>query len=420
MQYSLYLHIPFCQHRCAYCDFDTYAGQGQWIPAYVVSLCAEIDYVAARIPDDLAVQSVYFGGGTPSLLSPAQLASILGTIRAGFVLDEKAEVTLEANPGMLESDRLHAFRELGINRISIGVQSANMEELRMLERQHDFLDVLTAVSAARRAGFDNLNIDLIYGFPGQTLRSWRTTVRRVLDLAPEHISAYGLSFEHGTSFGRWLARGMLAVPDPDLAADTYEWLSSELDSHRYAQYEISNWAQAGHACRHNLQYWRGLPYLGLGAGAHGCAAGYRYSNVLGIRSFIERLSPERDKISREYQTGPLPPDRSCFDFPFSPAMVDHHRQTSTDLVSEFMMTGLRLTHEGISEAEFSRRFGRELSVVYAEELRDLFRDGLLEWEQADTLSGGNPAPDHRTESGRVVRLTSRGRLLGNVAFRRFV
>jgi oxygen-independent coproporphyrinogen-3 oxidase len=404
---SLYLHIPFCTHRCAYCDFNTYAGQEDLIPAYVEALTREIDLVGNKLRttqldrDSATVHTVFFGGGTPSLLSPGQFESILNTIRQNYSLTGDPEITIEANPGTILYPNLVELRRVGINRLSYGVQSANTEELRMLERAHNFLDVINAVSSARQAGFDNLNLDLIYGLPEQTLGTWQSTVRRILDLRPEHISAYALTLEHGTPFGRWAARGLLPLPDPDLAADMYEWLGETLAASSYVQYEISNWAldrrtsnpPAGtlpptFACRHNLQYWRGLPYLGFGAGAHGYANGYRYSNVLRIKTYIERLN-----------AGQLSPKMV---FPLTPAAVNQHRQTSSDDMSEYMLNNLRLVAAGVSDPDFRARFARGLRDVYSSEIEDLIRVGLLEWE------------------GDTLRLTRRGRLLGNQVFLRFV
>ncbi len=268
------------------------------------------------------VHTIFFGGGTPSLLSPLQFDSIFKSIRSAFTLTEDAEISIEANPGTVSYENLLQLRKIGINRISFGVQSANTEELHMLERAHNFFDVIEAVSSARKAGFDNLNLDLIYGLPEQTLQTWQTTVKRILDLHPEHISAYALTLEHGTPFGRWSSKGLLPLPDPDLAADMYEWLSEELSANGYVQYEISNWAKDDNgplttddsssivhrppsfACKHNIQYWRSLPYLAFGAGAHGYANGYRYSNVLRIKTYIERLNT--DHLSLIYRLSPLP------------------------------------------------------------------------------------------------------------------
>ena len=419
--YSLYLHIPFCKHRCAYCDFNTYAGQEDSIPAYLDALCKEIEFVSTHLPSPFrrgaggevggeVAHTIFFGGGTPSLLSPQQFEKILRAIRDQFELSD-AEITVEANPGTVSYEALCQMRALGINRISFGAQSANSEELHMLERAHNFFDVIEAVASARKAGFDNLNLDLIYGLPEQTLQTWQTTVKRIFDLHPEHISAYALTLEHGTPFGRWSSKGLLPIPDPDSAAEMYEWASEAFDGAGYQQYEISNWARLkdesgimnsenlhpSYACRHNLQYWRGLPYLAFGAGGHGYANGYRYSNVIRIKTFIERLSHPSSFI--------LQP------FPLSPATVNHHKQTAADEMGEFMMTGLRLTREGVSSAAFYQRFGRELFEVYPKEIDELIRFGLLEWkkEMSKTLGASD-----------ILRLTTRGRLLGNQVFLRFV
>ena len=284
---SIYLHIPFCKHRCAYCDFNTYAGQESLIPAYVEALIKEIEFIGKYAGQRLEYSTVFFGGGTPSLLTGPQIDSVMSALFSAFNVSADAEVTIEANPGTISPDKLDAIRKAGINRISFGVQSSNTEELRMLERSHDFFTVIEAVSTARKAGFNNLNLDLIYALPEQTLASWQTTVKRVLELQPDHISAYALTLEHGTPFGRWSQRGLLPLPNPDLAADMYEWAMEFLEENGYVQYEISNWAkddrrlttdhgQPSFACKHNLQYWRSLPYLGLGAGAHGYAGGKRY------------------------------------------------------------------------------------------------------------------------------------------------
>jgi putative oxygen-independent coproporphyrinogen III oxidase len=417
LNHSLYFHIPFCTHRCAYCDFNTYAGQESMIPAYVDALCKEIEFVGnlsrveGRLSDSetaveapLPVHTVFFGGGTPSLLSPKQFEMIFNSIHANFKLTEDVEFTIEANPGTVSYKDLLELRKIGINRISYGVQSANTEELHMLERAHNFFDVIEAVASARKAGFDNLNLDLIYGLPEQTLSTWRTTLKRILDLHPEHISAYALTLEHGTPFGRWSSLGLLPLPDPDLAADMYEWAGETLEANGYVQYEISNWAKGlalggaeqeqrvhhipAFACRHNLQYWHSLPYLAFGAGAHGYASGYRYSNVLRIKTYIERLN-----------TANWLPDTA---FPITPATVNHHKQTLTDDMSEYMLNNLRLVEVGASDLDFKSRFGTRLMDVYAAELEELIRFGLLEW------------------NGDSIKLTKRGRLLGNQVFMRFV
>jgi oxygen-independent coproporphyrinogen-3 oxidase len=419
LPYSLYLHIPFCRHRCAYCDFNTYAGQEDSIPVYIEALCREIEFTGNNTPEKITLHTVFFGGGTPSLLTPRQFEAVLRAVSGSFALSDP-EITMEANPGTVSFVDLKDLRSLGINRLSFGVQSANPFELRMLERAHSYFDVINAVTWARKAGFANLNLDLIYGLPQQTLDDWSATVNLILGLAPEHLSLYALTLEHGTPFGRWSARGLMPLPDPDLAADMYEWAGETLAAAGYQQYEISNWAMdrgpgtedrpPSHACMHNLQYWRGLPYLAAGAGAHGYADGYRYSNVLRIKTYIERLNTDhRSPIT---------------DFPLTPATVNHHRQTLQDDMSEFMLTGLRLTREGVSAQIFFERFGREMDNAFGEEIEDLVRLGLLEKTDSSLSQGRVPewveGSGEVPQSGMRVRLTPRGRLLGNQAFARFV
>ena len=407
---SIYIHIPFCKHRCAYCDFNTYAGQEDSIPAYVNALINEINYVGSRA-EQMNIHTVFFGGGTPSLLSALQFDSILKALRSAFTLTADAEISIEANPGTISPEKLTAIREAGINRISFGVQSANTEELRMLERIHDFFTVIDAVSTARKAGFDNLNLDLIYGLPEQTLASWQTTLQRIVDLHPEHISAYALTLEHGTPFGRWSSKGLLPLPDPDLAAEMYEYAEEFLEANGYVHYEISNWAkkdnaegrrqnaesnssftihQSSFVCRHNLQYWHSLPYLAFGAGAHGYANSYRYSNALRIKTYIERLIHPSSFIIQP--------------FPLSPATVNQHKQSLKDDMSEYMLNNLRLTNVGVAESDFRLRFGSGLLDVYPKEIDELVKNGLLEY----------------AKTSEVYRLTKRGRLLGNQVFVKFV
>lgn len=414
MNTSIYLHIPFCKHRCAYCDFNTYASQEDSIPAYVDALIKEINFVGHQTTQPLAcsqltVHTIFFGGGTPSLLSAPQFDSILKALRAAFTFTADSEVSIEANPGTISPQKLTDIRKAGINRISFGAQSANTEELRMLEREHDFFTVIEAVSTARQAGFDNLNLDLIFGLPEQTLQTWQTTLKRVLELHPEHISAYALTLEHGTPFGKWSSKGWLPLPDPDLAAEMYEYAEELLENNGYVHYEISNWASINSEftrsvknsefiCRHNLQYWRSLPYLAFGAGAHGYANGYRYSNVLRIKTYIERLT------NYELRT-------TNYAFPLSPATVNQHKQTLKDDMSEYMLNNLRLVQAGVAESDFRLRFGSGLLEVYQKEIEELIHNGLLEFAKTSEVLKTSEV---------CLRLTKRGRLLGNQVFAKFI
>ena len=406
MNYSLYFHIPFCTHRCAYCDFNTYAGQERLIPAYVEALCNEVRLMASSAPARLPVYTIFFGGGTPSLLSPAQFEPILQTIHDHFDLSDP-EISLEANPGTVTLDSLRGLRHAGFNRISFGVQSFHPVELRQLERIHDPFDVFNAVYWAHQAGFGNLNLDLIYGLPDQTLARWQANLRQAVELAPQHLSLYALTIEPGTPYGRWAGHGLLPLPDPDLAADMYEWASEYLEGQGYEQYEISNWARPGNPCRHNLQYWRNLPYLGFGAGAHGCTNGMRVSNVLRIKSYLDRLCP--DALLSPQSHLPPPP---ALEFPLSPATVTQTRRTPFIDMQETMLLGLRLTQEGVSAGKFRQRFRQDLMAVFGKEVDELVALGLLEWARTQ--------PSEYSATSDVIRLTRRGRLLGNQVFMRFV
>jgi oxygen-independent coproporphyrinogen-3 oxidase len=339
------------------------------------------------------VHTIFFGGGTPSLLSASDIERILDTLERSFALSDGLEVTLEANPGTLSLAFLQELRRLGVNRISLGMQSASPQELRLLERQHDTTEVIQAVAWARRAGFDNINLDLIFGLPYQSLQAWQRTLSFALNLNPEHFSLYALTLEHGTPMHHWTTRGLLSEPDPDLAAEMYEWASETLAGAGYEQYEISNWARqrAGGdtgACRHNLQYWRNLPYLGIGAGAHGYAGGVRTANVLGPAAYIQRCL-----------------EGSVQPFPRTPATVTANTIDRAAEMGETMMMGLRLVREGVADEGFQARFGLSLTQAFGEQIERLVHQRLLEWSGA---------------KGRSLRLTSPGRLLGNQVFMEFI
>jgi oxygen-independent coproporphyrinogen-3 oxidase len=390
--YSLYLHIPFCRHRCSYCDFNTYSGLEALIQDYVSALCREAELLATSAGQHLPVHTIFFGGGTPSLLPISGIERILSTLERSFAISEGVEITLEANPGTLALAYLQDLRRMGVNRISLGMQSASPQELRLLERQHGTTDVIQAVAWARRAGFDNINLDLIFGLPYQSLQTWQRTLSFALNLNPEHFSLYALTLEHGTPMHHWTARGLLSEPDPDLAAEMYEWASDTLAGEGYEQYEISNWArQAGGesgACRHNLQYWRNLPYLGLGAGAHGYAGGVRTANVLAPAAYIRRCMDGTAQL-----------------FPGTPATVTAKTIDQAAEMGETMMMGLRLVREGVADDGFKARFGLSLIQAFGEQIERLLRLRLLEWSGV---------------KGSRLRLTTHGRLLGNQVFMEFI
>lgn len=397
--HSLYLHIPFCHHRCSYCDFNTYSGMEALIPEYVGALCQEIRFIARSCPQRIPVHTIFFGGGTPSILPRKEISRIFDALQDEFTLLDGLEISLEANPGKLSYDYLKFLRDLGINRISLGMQSANPEDLLLLERQHEFEHVVRGVSLIRKVGFENLNLDLIFGIPYQNLVSWQRTLELGISLNPDHFSLYALTIETGTPLGGWVTKGLLSEPDPDLSAEMYEWAAEKLDINGFEQYEISNWARRNPAgklltCQHNLQYWRNLPYLGLGAGAHGYSGGMRTATVLNPQEYILKMSFPNNAS----HLSPLV-------FPQTPVTENSIAINRDDEMKETMLMGLRLTVEGVSKRAFKARFGVDLEDRFKGEIEQILNTGLLEWE---------------SQTGDKLRLTPQGRLLGNQVFMHFV
>ncbi len=382
---SIYLHIPFCTSMCTYCAFNTYTRIEQLIPAFVEALKTELTIVSQNNPHP-EVGTIFFGGGTPSLLTVPQFKSLIEHIRAHYMILPGAEITTEANPNDLTLEYLIGLREAGINRLSIGMQSSDNSELKFFARRHQHQGLVDAVRFAREAGFDNINVDLIYGFPTQTFDTWKQTLHDTLQLDVEHLSLYALGLEPGTPLDDWVTQGEVPAPDDDLAADMYEYATKELQQHGYDQYEISNWSKPGLACRHNLQYWRNLPYIGIGPGAHGFAGGTRYSVVRAPQKYIDALSTSS----------------ASQPFPFTPAVDEGHRLSTDEEISDTLIMCLRLLHEGVNLAAFAERFKLNLLDKHGDVLRRFERDGLLMIDEER------------------VKLTERGRLLCNLIFRELV
>lgn len=377
---GLYVHLPFCVKKCAYCDFNSYAGLESLFAPYVCALAGEIQFVIAD-QESLPVRTLYVGGGTPTVLPLPLIGDVLSACCTNFDVEAGAEVTVEANPGTVDEDYLAGLLAAGVNRLSLGVQSFNDNELWLLGRVHDAPQARQAYQQARAAGFHNVSLDLIFGLPGQTAPEWQATLQQALDLGPEHLSLYALTLEERTPLAGCIARGELLAPDDDLAAEMYELAEAELARAGYAHYEISNWARPGFECRHNLLYWRNQPYLGLGAGAHSWFAGRRWANVREPRTYIERI--ERMECGG------------------SPVAESEEIGLALEM-AETAILGLRLVEEGVNLGAFRTRFGVEFTDVYGSEVKELLGLGLLE-----------------ASPGRV-RLTRRGRLLGNQVFQRFL
>lgn len=390
--FSIYFHVPFCLRRCRYCDFITYAGQLDFLPGYVDAAAQEIRQLGLTAGNTAAAaDTVYFGGGTPSLMEACQVGKLLEETRRTFGIRPTAEISLEANPGTLNPQKLNALRAVGVNRLSLGVQSFSDSELALLGRIHSRQQAEESIHWVREAGFDQLSLDLISGLPGQTLEAWQETLQTALSFMPEHLSVYSLIVEEGTPLEKQIASGTLPEPDDDLAADMYELTRDLLARAGYTQYEISNWAlEESFESRHNKAYWKTTPYLGIGAAAHSFAGGYRTENVPGIQDYIKRV--------QNWESG--------LAFPFSPANLNRAKVEPYTQMQESVLLGLRLTREGVTLSEFARRFGQDARQVFAAEIKRLQAKQLVEFAQF---------PD-----GEHLRLTQRGVLLGNQAFMEFV
>ncbi|MDE2687219.1 MAG: radical SAM family heme chaperone HemW [Chloroflexota bacterium] len=402
MPVSLYVHIPFCETKCPYCDFNTYAAIEPLMPSYMAALQSEI-VLWGRLLHRPKVHTIFFGGGTPSYLPAGDIIRTMTTIHAAFDVQADAEVTLEANPGDFSADKLEAYLDCGINRLSIGVQSFDDDLLRTLGRRHNAADAANAYRQAATAGLDNISIDLMYGLPQQSAEQWQDTLSRALDLSPPHISMYCLTLEGGTPMERWVEQGSMLEPDADLAADMYIRAQDEMRRAGYRHYEISNWAQDGKRSLHNLTYWRNEPYLGVGPGAHSYIGGYRFNALKSPREYIRLLQD----MAQDAAAAPAPNTRANTDNPAiratidSVPVVDEIEYIDMELeMAETMMMGLRLD-EGISVSAFERRFGAPPSAFYANTLDELRALSLL-----------------REQDG-ALRLTHRGRMLGNEVFSRF-
>ncbi|UCH86169.1 MAG: radical SAM family heme chaperone HemW [Dehalococcoidia bacterium] len=390
---SLYVHIPFCRSKCSYCDFNSYAGLESLIEPYVGALLAEMA-LWREATQHMDVATAFLGGGTPSVLPLTEVERIMTALRQHFLLTDDAEVSFEANPGTVDRAYLQALRSLGVNRLSLGVQSFHADELATLGRIHTAAEAREAFDTARRAGFDNVNLDLIYGLPRQTMAAWQDTLREAVALRPDHLSLYALTLEEGTPLADDVAHGRLPPPDTDLTADMYLWAGDALAAAGYQHYEISNWALPNRQCRHNLAYWLNEPYLGLGAGAHSCFGGFRFANVKDPHRYVPLV--EESALGDGRPAEGLPPFLAGLRH-----IASTEQMTAARAMAETVVLGLRLT-DGLPLKEFRRRFGQELISVYGAQVQELEAVGLL--EQADGC----------------LRLTASARLLGNEVFQRFL
>ena len=344
---ELYVHIPFCVRKCQYCDFLSGPSDEETKDRYIEALLKEIR--AAEHTEDYEIVSVFIGGGTPSALKAEAIASIMRTLQEKFFFCEDAEVTIEANPGTVDPEKLTIYRNVGINRLSLGLQSTDAEELKLLGRIHSYEEFLKSYEWAREAGFSNINIDLMFAIPGQTGEAWRQHLYQVAELNPEHISAYSLIIEEGTPF----AEQNLDLPDEDTEYQMYEDTAEILERYGYRQYEISNYAKQGYMCRHNAGYWQRLEYLGFGLGASSLYGGMRFSNTHQMQEYLKE-SRNPDQIRKDV------------------TVLSRNEQ-----IEEFMFLGLRMT-EGISEKKFEENFNVRLMDIYGDILQKYEETGFME------------------------------------------
>ena len=372
---GLYVHIPFCSSRCSYCDFATGLYQSELAERYVHGLIQEIK--ASQYAGE-NVDTIYFGGGTPSLLAPAQLERILAALHENFKVAADSEITLEINPGSATPEKLRAFRSLGVNRASFGAQTFDDAELAKLGRSHNAADALRTSADLRDAGFANVSFDLIAGLPGQTLAGWQRNIQQALDLAPEHLSFYLLEVHSGTPLAEHIRRGIQPQPDEDLAGVMYEWMLEQAAAAGYEHYEISNLCRPDFHSRHNVKYWTAAPYYGFGCSAHSYDGDtQRWSNQRDVLKYVEMV-----------ESGASP-------------VVEEQQLSATDVRAEAVFLGLRMM-QGVDLRRYRESFGVDLRDEHADDLDRFCKAGLVELD------------------GDLIRLTRTGALLSNEVFAAFV
>lgn len=346
---GLYVHVPFCVSKCAYCDFASYAGRETDIPRYVDAVAQEITRRGTETGHPRA-DTVFLGGGTPSLLDEFQITRILTALADAFPLEADAEITCECNPGTLTASFAEAMRKAGVNRLSLGAQARQTRLLRLLGRIHDWEAVIASVDIARRAGFGNLNLDLMFGLPSQTVSDLQETLLAAIGLGPTHLSCYGLMVEEGTPLCREITAGNLAIPEEETEREMYELARQTLAEHGFHQYEISNFAREGYACRHNVGCWTRVPYLGFGSAAHSFFGECRTMNPSTLEAYLAGEEPKTEQVS---------PEQARF---------------------ESMMLGLRMTR-GVKDEDFTRMHGMSIREAFGDKLAQPIGAGLLEWHE---------------------------------------
>lgn len=387
---EIYIHIPFCVNKCDYCDFLSMSAENDTIKTYISALINEMKLSKNRMKGYL-VDTVFIGGGTPSILEEKYIDRIMEVLRENCIVDEDAEITIECNPGTVDKNKLNSFRRAGINRISFGLQSANDNELRAIGRIHNFSQFQESFSFAREVGFDNINVDIMSALPNQTVEAYTKTLEKVLELNPEHISAYSLIVEDGTPLYYRVKeagdRGISILPDEDSEREMYYQTEKILQQNHYERYEISNYARNGFACKHNIGYWKRREYLGFGIGAASLYKGKRFNNVADIQNYIDTFGFIKKAEIPEVLLTKVEENLHCL--------------SKKEQMEEFMFLGLRMM-EGISIQEFERQFGAHFTSIYGKVVERFIEKGLLEKKKG------------------YVRLTKRGIDISNYVMSEFL
>lgn len=367
---ELYVHIPFCVRKCNYCDFLSMPADHTVRERYVQALKNELSFYADSIADrDRKLQTIYFGGGTPSVLSPGQLEELLSMVYKLYDADKDAEITIEINPATIDYDGLHKIKEVGFNRLSIGLQSANDEELKLLGRIHTYEQFLDTYHNARRTGFTNINIDCMSSLPGQRLDTYLDSLHKIINLQPEHISSYSLILEEGTPFYQRFHDHAEEYFDEDLDRQMYHETKRILRENGYERYEISNYAKKGFESRHNSGYWMRIPYLGVGLGASSFLAGKRTKNIDDMESYLSFWLEKKDNIGRYHSDRP---EKKANAVPY----CEVEEVTREDAMAEYFFLGLRMS-EGVSIQAFEKEFGISVFERYGQELDLCQKEKLL-------------------------------------------
>lgn len=385
---GIYVHIPFCKKKCEYCDFKSFVGKENMIDQYMKWIKYELKSIGEEnrldyennLDDLIIVKTIYIGGGTPSILLPKYTSDILNTIKDNYTIDNKnLEVTIEVNPGTVDEKKLSEYKKCGVNRLSIGLQATQNKVLNTLGRIHTYNDFLDTYNTARKIGFNNINVDLMIGIPGQSLEDVQESIEEIIKLSPEHISTYSLIIEEGTPFFNKLAKNKITLPDEEIERQMYWMVKKKLEEAGYIHYEISNFAKKGYESKHNLACWNQEEYVGVGAAAHSYTNNVRYSNVCEIEEYINNYENNNETNN----------------------FVFHEKQTKDSKMKEFMLLGLRKI-KGIQVQEFKNRFGENPIYLYRKELDKLVSENLLE------IDGDN------------IKLTEKGLDLANLVWEEFV